>query len=275
MLIGILLTILLLFLPLNMSNEALLPPQIVLTLLLVGGVAALLLLLSGVSLLLSWQKLSDRTQALGLPPGSVRALIALLLVLIFPILALHTFALINCEENTLNNLTQAQLDTLMETRSDDLISVQALPDSERFTVRLRQRPDAAAVDLSQQILTVTGTLVTAVAAFYFGAQSIQKGRGASSKSEPIIYGFKGGANVGTAGTTTTATLVGENFQQPSVTFSSGDKTLRATLALWSNVEIQCALDLKEAAADTYIVTVTNSDGGVDRFTGFVVQAAPS
>jgi hypothetical protein len=79
-------------------------------------------------------RLVDRAQALGLPDGSVRAIIALMLVVLF--VTMTVFLVIRISGPTAN---------------------------------------ASVVDVAKQVLTILGTLVTAVSSFYFGSRSAADG----------------------------------------------------------------------------------------------------
>lgn len=109
-------------------------PAVLLTLIVVSGVAGLIAVLAIVSVVLSALGLSDPKEALGLPKGSVRALIALSLILIFSIVSLYLYG------------------------------------------RLDGQPSEEQTRFAQQIVTTVSTLVVAVAAFYFGARSVETAR---------------------------------------------------------------------------------------------------
>lgn len=120
-------------------------------------------------------RLVDRTQALGLPPGSVQAIIALSLILLF--VTLTVFLVLQMKN---------------------------------------RQPTDPSVDVAKQVLTVLGTLVTAVSAFYFGSRSTTdavrttpaggggpdgtRGGGGTPDNSP-----GGGQQAGGAGTTGTPT----------------------------------------------------------------------
>lgn len=101
------------------------------TLIVISGVAGLIAILTKVSVILNALGLSDQKQALGLPKGSVRALIALTLIITFSIMAFYFYG------------------ELGGTHSEEQSS------------------------FAQQTLTTVSTLVEAVAAFYFGAKSVE------------------------------------------------------------------------------------------------------
>jgi hypothetical protein len=114
---------------------------VILPLLAIGGLLALLIVLGLVAVLLETIGLANKDQALALPEGSVRAVIALGLIVLFAILAIYLYA-----------------------------SISKSPP-----------PEAVSVDFAKQLLTIMGTLVTAVASFYFGANTVASAHKAAAK----------------------------------------------------------------------------------------------
>ena len=116
------------------------PPEIALPLFTIAGVAGLLAFLTLASVVLAALNLADRNQAFALPRGSVRALIALSLIIIYVTTATYMF----------RYLTYVKPEEL----SDE------------------------AVAFAQQTLTTVSTLVVAVAGFYFGTRAREAARDA-------------------------------------------------------------------------------------------------
>lgn len=108
--------------------------EIKLPLLVVVSVVGLLGSISLVVIAFGIFRLVDRTQALGLPDGSVRAIIALLLIVLF--VTMTVFLVARISGPTAN---------------------------------------ANVVDVAKQVLTILGTLVTAVSSFYFGSRAASDG----------------------------------------------------------------------------------------------------
>lgn len=107
--------------------------EVRLPILIVAAVIGLLGAIAFVVVAFSLYKLIDPREALGLPPGSVRALLALLLLVIFASMTVFFFgALRNTPPNVENG---------------------------------------AAADIAKQVLTILGTLLAAVSGFYFGTTS--------------------------------------------------------------------------------------------------------
>lgn len=72
-------------------------PEIVLTLIVVAGVVGLIASLAIVTVVTNFLDLSDPKEALGLPKGSVRALIALSLIVIFSIMSFYLYGALSGE----------------------------------------------------------------------------------------------------------------------------------------------------------------------------------
>lgn len=153
-------------------------PEIILTLLLVVGVVALLLALGGFAELLPAKSLS-RAHALGLPEGSIRAVIALSLILIFAMVAVYLY-------------TDAAHVRVLSSVGISADQVALLPQSQIVAIRAGAAPGTYDVDVAQaatdagnqiglQLVTILGTLVTAVAAFYFGASSTREANAAGHR----------------------------------------------------------------------------------------------
>ncbi len=96
-----------------------------LPLLAITGIMALLASLALVSVTFSLANLSDRNQALGLPEGSVRAVIALSLIVLFAITSIFFHSLLGSRGLQRTEwLTEAQTtDFKSKLRSDELVSV--------------------------------------------------------------------------------------------------------------------------------------------------------
>ncbi|MCW4054282.1 MAG: hypothetical protein NWE84_05105 [Candidatus Bathyarchaeota archaeon] len=126
------------------------------------GVIAFLGALTIAASVLNFFKLADARQALGLPQGSVRALIALSLILIFALMVIFMA----------NNL-------MLTEREDFPANSTVVYGGETYTnengsIIILVGPSQAAIDFSMQVLTTVSTLVVALAGFYFGTRSAEK-----------------------------------------------------------------------------------------------------
>jgi hypothetical protein len=138
------------------------------------GVVLLLGTLALVSVAFSIFKLDDRSQALALPEGSIRAVIG------HPVR--HW------------SLSAEQRDSFVSSfrDKDQVVAVTPRTGDGPFTVYFRQGANAAGVDFSKQVFVLIGTLVTAVASFYF-ASRVTTANGAPAagvpRSAPEIRGI--------------------------------------------------------------------------------------
>jgi hypothetical protein len=162
-----------------------------LPLLTIVGVMILLATLALVALAFAWFGLSDRSQALGLPEGSVRAVIALSLVLLFSILTVFLYSSLNQPPisalQSIAGLNQAQVDALKSTVQ--VAAIKPAPESkDGFTVYFREPKNQAAEDFAKQLLVLIGTLVTSVTSFYFGSRGAATTQTEPPKTAPNLLG---------------------------------------------------------------------------------------
>lgn len=151
-------------------------PEVVL--LIAGFVTVTLLLYLG-TIILRALDLGAAGEALGMPPGSIRALIAMSLILIFAIAGFVIFKTGGGNVGKSTGVTQAQIDQLRQdgvrVTSLALVSQPGQPAVYDVETVVPLSPDAH--DFGLQLLSVVSTLVVAVAGFYFGAQTVnQAGR---------------------------------------------------------------------------------------------------
>ena len=140
------------------------------------GTIGLICTMVVVVLLYNYMGLASKSEALGLPDGSVRALLALSLLFLFAILTVFLF----------NALWQGNLEHRMEglpaeysaqtfaQQNPTAQHVLVFPSNDRkSTIVYWESPrDQSGVDFAKTILTLLGTLITAVVSFYFGANSV-------------------------------------------------------------------------------------------------------
>jgi len=142
--------------------------ELKLPLLIVTAVVGLLGSLALVVIVFAVYQLTDKKYALALPDGSIRGVMALLLIVLFAVLTV--FLTIR-----LGNITDAQ------------------------------RP---VVDFAKQLLTILGTLMTSVASFYFGTRAATDGAQAAAArktDDTTDPNKRGGGTTPAAGTLPTAT----------------------------------------------------------------------
>lgn len=130
--------------------------------------------------------LSDKTQALGLPEGSVRAILALALVGLFAIMA--SSVLQGTESHQRKDLTLAEVNE-MKARFPDALSFDVKPQPQPGTpggpYTLTFDTPKKIDEFAKQVLTVIGTLMTAVVAFYFGSAA-SRAPADVSRASPVL-----------------------------------------------------------------------------------------
>lgn len=147
---------------------------------LVVGSVVLLVVLMAVALLSNFV-IGNRSipGPLGMPEGSVSAVIALMLLLIFAITSIYLFSQLQGAENNgrdSSGVTSAVLQGLPQDRILELrVENPAAPVADRtYTVKL-SATNRVSVDFAQATSLTIGTLLTAVAGFYFGQRATQSG----------------------------------------------------------------------------------------------------
>jgi len=156
-------------------------PEVALPILLVSGLIALVAALAILVGTFSIFELSAPGSAFGLPEGTLQAVIAMMIIMIFAITSLYLNA--SVKTTTLKSvLTQAQL---ADIPSDEIQSITPREDesgkqvedesgNQLFDVQ-RVVANRVGEDFAKQLLTTLSTLVVAVVAFYFGAKSVETG----------------------------------------------------------------------------------------------------
>lgn len=148
--------------------------EVVLTVLLLSGIVAFIAALVMAVAVLSLLGISNNQRAFGLPEGTVRAIIALSLILIFTMGSLFMYG-------TLSTGPISELNGLTPERFAEL-DVSTLASSERieqadgtvlYNVEVHGEARPVSEDFAKQLLTTLSTLVVAVAGFYFGARSVE------------------------------------------------------------------------------------------------------
>jgi hypothetical protein len=185
-------------------------PEVQLGLVIVFGVVLLMVLLFIMAMGFRWVDLSDDKQALGLPEGTIRALIALILILLFVIVGIYLFRVVGEGETTLRGLSRAEV-TALGNRVVESTEVA----TNVFDVKVQDTLSEDGGELAQQLLTTIGTLVVAVAGFYFGASAV------TGATKAIV-----GAQVPTPTITTPTPLPAGQVNQPYTTTlqASGGKS---------------------------------------------------
>lgn len=168
----------------------------------VGGVIILILLLTIVAAVFALLGLTNNSQAMGLPEGSIRSVIALSLIVLFAILSVYLYDNIQYGRRSLLYLTPAQYTDFLAKRDPSMKSITGVLTSydaygqrlaaPAYQVEYTTDNPAAADDFSKQLLVLLGTLMTAITSFYLGANTATAAAVAAAQpppSKPTITGI--------------------------------------------------------------------------------------
>ncbi len=153
-------------------------PESALSLVFVAAAVILILVVCTLTIVLKRLGLSNGDEAMGLPRGSIRAVIALLLILLFFIAAIFLF---NSTRETGGDRDESRSIQGVDAARYAAIPIEEIQSSTPRTVNDEVVYDVVLYphsgtetsdDIAKQLITILGTLVTAVAAFYFGANSV-------------------------------------------------------------------------------------------------------
>lgn len=248
-------------------------PDVLLPILTSVSAIGLLISLSFLAIAFSVLDLADRNQALGLPEGSVRALISLLLITLFVITSIFLyrqlrFPLEKAVVTKYKGISEAQL---AEIPAEEVISIRTITKGKEKTFDVDRRvPPVEATEASQrfaeQILTTISTLVVSVAAFYFGTRSVTVARGTTTTtSSPVIrsINYVEGRREDEI---KDVEILGKNFDSPkTVKLIQGSNEVPIEEISSSETRIRGKLNIPAAQqTGVYELIVTNKDGGEDR-----------
>ncbi|HEX7285741.1 MAG TPA: IPT/TIG domain-containing protein [Candidatus Angelobacter sp.] len=170
------------------------PAAIALSVVVLLGLALVVVLMASLVIVYSVLELANKDQALGLPEGSVRALIAFSLVLVFVLLGAFLYRSVNdlgaCATRT--KITQAEVDELKKefvvfaepAKKADGVTPETAPDGKTplYNVKYYTKHNKDADDFAKQIFTTLATVFVSVISFYFGSSAATSGAGAVAKA---------------------------------------------------------------------------------------------
>lgn len=183
-----------------------------LPLIIITGVVFLLVVLGLLTFVFSVMGLANRDEALGLPSGSVRAVIALMLLVVFAIVAIFLYSDVarSGRLQKIENVPEAKVEDLRK-NVEVVLTIEekakpvdqkgspadqkgapadqaAAPAAKSYTVHYRVPASRTAEDLAKQLIVLLGTLVTAVSSFYFGSNSMAAAQNAMNKAQAALGG---------------------------------------------------------------------------------------
>jgi hypothetical protein len=251
-----------------------------LALLAIGGVVVLILLLTAVAMVFKILGLTNDTQAMGLPEGSIRAVIALSLIVLFAILSVFLYQGVSIgSRNVIPNLPDTERlqfirdHTTAQDIHSNLTKKGAEGNEDLYEVSYRSA-NATADDFAKQMLVLLGTLMTAVTSFYLGAGTATSAKkageaaaneAAGSANAPTVTGIDPRSYALTSGPSMTLQLTGANLDIVSrVKIAKAGVQLPGTIVSKTATKLSCSIDVSTATPGVWDLTV--DDGGPKSFT---------
>jgi hypothetical protein len=236
-------------------------PYIIIVLLVAGFVSVTLLLYLG-TIILRTAGLSQKGEALGMPEGSIRALIAMSLILIFAIIGVTVlYSGLGGDTTVSKGITATEIDRLENVQIVGITVVQpaSSPNPERFDVTTRAELSQAGHDFGLQLLSTVSTLVVAVAGFYFGSRSVAQATKTTSEAAAAVLAATRSADPtrATAQTTETTTTETTTFD-PSASTTDGQST---DVDTFDTTETGGVDTFDPTTMDTTGTTATDTGGG--------------
>jgi hypothetical protein len=254
-----------------------------LALLAIGGVVVLILLLTAVAMVFQILGLTDASQAMGLPEGSIRAVIALSLIVLFAILSVFLYTGVSTGSRIVNDMVPEtqRIQFIREHAAQDVQSV-LLKDKDGITplksadgkenlynVSYRSA-NPTGDDFAKQMLVLLGTLMTAVTSFYLGAGTATSaakagGTAAESANAPTVSNIDPASYAIANGSPMKLQLTGANLDTVSgVKISKAGVELPGTIVSKTATSLTCNIDISTATPGVWDLTV--DDGGSKSFT---------
>jgi hypothetical protein len=233
-------------------------PEVRLPLLSIGGIVVMLVVLALTSLSFAIAGLDDPKQALALPEGSIRAVIALSLIVLFSILSFYLYGSLSTGTiRTIANLgAPAKEDFVKKIGPERLMAVSEADPKGNFSVTFREDRNVAGDDFAKQLLVMMGTLVTSIASFYFGTKAtLMQAADGSLKPAPTMRGISPPTH--SKGPTPTAfTITGDNLDTvKEVKFTFGTSQVVASIAPSTSSTLTCnaIIDTPQPSGDWDVI----------------------
>lgn len=245
--------------------------------------AAILILILLIKVLISEfhaRSLTDKTEALALPGGSIRALLAFSLMVMF--VAVGIFSIVASEPAervyTHHELSKEEIITLYgdnitsleEVEEEKAVSDSVTVTSQYYRVHVLRAKNDHTYQFIQYFLSTLGTLVVAISGFYFGTRAVQVAKGDKVKDAPLIRDVIVTTESGKETCFSPATpfklqITGKFFDDPSVFLIKADATIAATALKYNRTSIDADFNPGEESPEgEWAVVVRNEDGAEDK-----------
>jgi hypothetical protein len=260
-----------------------------LALLAIGGVVVLILLLTAVAMVYSILDLTNNTQAMGLPEGSIRAVIALSLIVLFAILSVFLYQGVSTGPlNVVDNLSDTdrlqfvrdhssardiQSGVMKDAKGDPLTNPDGTPKN-LYSVSYRSTNSTTSDDFAKQMLVLLGTLMTAVTSFYLGAGTATSAAKAgetakTAESSPTVSSINPSSGSIAAGPLIHLQIMGANLNVVTHVkiVRAGAQPVIATNVHSSPTSVTCDIPVSAATTPPGLPwDVVVDDGGSKSFT---------
>jgi TRAP-type C4-dicarboxylate transport system permease small subunit len=165
-------------------------PTVGLPILAIFGIMILFGAMALTSTLFARLGLANRNEALALPEGSIRAAIALALIVLFAIIAIMLFQSL-AEPYRISGLSEEDKTAIIKEPKNRVLAVRTVecpaPAASAarpcFEVHLVQTAGQEATDIAKQLLILIGTLMTSVTSYYFASRSAAASRPAPDETD--------------------------------------------------------------------------------------------
>jgi hypothetical protein len=225
----------------------------------VSGVLILSVSLYGLIALTRAIGMADGTQALALPNGSVRALLALILAIVFIAVSSWSLGGLFDPLGPLVYKTSVKKGgddekKALEPYSDKQYVVFKSDSGDQETVKVylkREAPPDSVVDIAKQIMTISATVLVTIVGFYFGSKSAADGvrsAGAGLSAMRDVLGSQGGEGDSPDGAPPTAADVAAAASAIDSLTSTGQKTMQ-DLGATPLASLHAAADGRDDAKD--------------------------
>ncbi|MCX7068415.1 MAG: Yip1 family protein [Methylococcales bacterium] len=239
-----------------------------LPLLIIAGLSILIVLLAILTMSFWSLGLTNKDQALGLPEGSIRAVIALALVVIFSILAVFLYSSLSNggEPHTITGWSSENINKYIADHPA-LINIdkkEIVGSPEKYNFTYTQPNSTESNDFAKQLLVLLGTLMTSVTSFYLGSRTSPTAVSAQALDNaqplPLLRSVTPKeAKKEDNGGVVKLTMTGENLSSiKKVRIVNGDKEIIADHVLSNDSEITCDVKVDEESVGEWDVSVGES-----------------
>jgi hypothetical protein len=136
----------------------------------------MLIVLLAIAVILRLVNPDSPTTALGLPEGSISAVIALTLLILFSLSSVYVFATINSAENDSVTSTGLSIADVHSLPNDRVLQVTKESGSKPATYSVQMtKPHTTSIEIGRTTLATISTLLVAIVGFYFGQRASEKG----------------------------------------------------------------------------------------------------